>query len=147
MRMISTRLAALALGVVAVTGMAQSVGEQNLIAQDKKQVAELATEANKACGTHIAMSVDYASFKGWKTDPANTNAQSPYSYFQNVTEALESVCGTDAGKTGVQSKIKSVTVFRGGSESESLQGGAFKYTVPFGSGTSQQIAKWLNDHL
>ena len=134
-------------GVASVVCMAQTVGEQNLIAQDKKQVADLAAEANKACGTHIPMSVNYASFQGWKTNAANTNQQSPYSYFQNVTEALESVCGTDAGKAGVQAKIKSVVVFQGGSESESLAGGAFKYTVPFGQGTSQQIAKWLNDHM
>ena len=127
--------------------MAQTVGEQNLIAQDKKQVAELAAEANKACGTHIAMSVDYASFKGWKTNPANTNQQSPYSYFQNVTEALESVCGTDAGKAGVQAKVKSVVVSEGSSESESLSGGAFRYTVPFGQGTSQAVAAYLNSHL
>ena len=134
-------------GFATLTCLAQSVGEQNLIAQDKKQVAELAAEANKACGTHIAMSVDYASFKGWKTNAANTNQQSPYSYFQNVTEALESVCGTDAGKAGVQAKVKSVTVSEGGSETESLSGGAFHYTVPFGQGTSQAVAAYLNAHL
>ena len=135
------------LAVVTISGWSQSVGEQNLIAQDKKQVADLTAEANKACGTHIVMSVNYPSFSGWKTNTANTNQQSPYSYFQNVTEALESVCGTDAGKAGVQAKIKSVTVFQGASEAENLQSGAFKYTVPFGQGTSQQIAKWLNSHL
>ena len=145
----SLKIAALSMLVVSLasTCFAQSLGESNLIAQDKTQVASLAAEANKACGTHISMSVDYASFHGWKTNTANTNQQSPYSYFQNVTEALESVCGTDAGKAAVQSKIKSVVVYQGASESESLQGGAFKYTVPFGQGTSQAIVAYLNAHM
>ena len=145
----SLRAVALSMAFVSLasTSFAQSLGESNLIAQDKTQVAGLAAEANKACGTHISMSVDYASFHGWKTNAANTNQQSPYSYFQNVTEALESVCGTDAGKAAVQAKIKSVVVFQGASESESLQGGVFKYTVPFGQGTSQAITKYLNDHM
>ncbi len=133
--------------LLAMTCGAQSLGEKNLIAQDKTQVAELAAEANKACGTSIPMSVDYASFHGWKEDATNTNQQSPYSFFQNVTEALESVCGTDDGKKSVQAKIKSVTVSHASAESESLQGGAFHYSTPYQGGTSQTIVKWLNGHL
>ena len=143
------RSASLSLAVLALasTCLAQSVGEANLIAQDKAQVASLAAEANKACGTHISMSVDYPSFRGWKTDASNTNQQSPYSFFQNVTEALESVCGTDAGKTAVQGKIKSVVVSHAASESETLQGGAFHYSVPYQGGTSQTIVQYLNAHM
>ena len=140
-------VAALTVCLVAMTCGAQSLGERTLIAQDKKQVAELAAEANKACGTNIPMSVDYASFQGWKTDSTNTNQQSPYSFFQNATEALESVCGTEDGKKSVQAKIKSVTVSHAAAESESLQGGAFHYSTPYQGGVSQTIVKWLNAHL
>ena len=147
--MIPSKSVALSLAFLSLasTCLAQSLGETNLIAQDKKQVADLAAEANKTCGTHLGMAVDYASFHGWKTDSTNTNRQSPYSFFQNVTEALESVCGTDAGKAAVQGKIKSVTVSHAASESESLQGGAFRYAVPYQGGTSQTIVQYLNAHM
>ena len=134
-------------GLMVMTGSAQNLGERGLVAQDKKQVAELAAEANKACGTNIPMSVDYSSFQGWKTDSTNTNQQSHYSFFQNVTEALESVCGTDDVKKSVQAKIKSVTVSHAAAESESLQGGAFHYSTPYQGGVSQTIVKWLHGHL
>ena len=135
---IALMLAALPLGFA----VAQAQGS----AQDKTEVAEHAAETNKTCGTHIAFSVDYASFAGLKDDPKNANQQSAWAYFANVTDALNSICGTDAGKAMV-AKIKAVTVSHGPAEAESMAGGTFHYVVPTAGASYPTIVQWLNKHL
>ena len=115
-------------------------------AQDKTEVAEHAAETNKTCGTHIAFSVDYASFAGLKDDPKNANQQSVWAYFANVTDALNSICGTDDGKK-MAAKIKAVTVSHGPTEAESMTGGTFHYTVPTAGASYPTIVQWFNKHL
>ena len=116
-------------------------------AQDKTEVAEHAAETNKTCGTHIAFSVDYASFAGIKDDPKNANQQSVWAYFANVTDALNSICSTDDGKKMVQAKLKAVTVSHGATEAETMSGGTFHYTVPSAGAGYPTIVQFLNKNL
>ncbi|WP_419805976.1 hypothetical protein [Terriglobus sp.] len=137
-------LAALPLGT---TAYAQSLEQKNMIAQDKIQVAQYAAETNKKCGTNIAFSVDYPSFAGIKSDPDNLNQQSPWAYFANVTDALNSVCNTNEGKAAVKAKIQKVVVSHAKEESESLNGGLFHYNVSYKVHTVQSVEEWLNKNL
>ncbi len=141
------RTVSVLLALPLIAAQAQTLEQKNMIAQDKVEVAEHAAATNKTCGTHIAFSVDYPSFAGIKTDPDNANQQSPYAYFANVTDALDQVCGTPAGKASVQAKIKSVVVSHAKSESESLQGGTFHYNVPYAGASYPTIIAWLNKNL
>jgi hypothetical protein len=136
-----------ALLVCAATSFAQTIQQRDMIAQDKGEVASLAKEANDACGTHINFSVDYSTFSDVKTAPENANQQSPYSFFQNVTDALGMVCGTPAGKAAVQAKLKAVVVTHSKTESETFSNGTFHYAVPYTGATVQTVADFLRSKL
>ena len=126
---------------------AQSLKQREMIASDKVQVAEHASDANKACGTSINFSVDYSTFSDVLTSPDNPNQQSPWAFFANVTDALAIVCGAPEGKAAVQAKIKSVVVTHATKESESLSGTTFHYAVPYNGAGVQTIVKYLKDTL
>lgn len=126
---------------------AQTLAQKNMIAQDKIQVAERAAATNKKCGTDIKFSMDYPTFYNIKGDPTNPNDQSPWAFFANVTDALDSVCGTDDGKAAVKAKIHSVVVSHATAESESMSGGTFHYSVPYNGAGVQTIIAWLGKNL
>ena len=132
------------LTLLATGAAAQSIKQKDMIAHDREKVASLAQEANQACGTQVKFSVDYASYSKVLDDENN---QSPWAYLANVTDAFKQVCRTDAGKQGIQQKIKSVTVSNGETESESLSGGTFKYQVPYRGHSPATVVKWLQSNL
>ena len=59
---------------------AQSLAQREMIAQDKTTVAEHLAAANKACGSHVTLTVDYATFADVRTSPDNPNQQSPWAF-------------------------------------------------------------------
>ena len=123
---------------------AQSIKQKDMIAHDKEKAASLAKEANDACGTQVKFSIDYASYSKVLDDDNN---QSPWAYLANVTDAFKTVCRTDAGKQGIQQKIKSVSVANGETEIESLSNGAFRYQVPYRGHSPATVVKWLQSNL
>ena len=123
---------------------AQSLKLKEMMSRDKEKVASLAKEANQACGTQIAFQVDYATYSRVLDDDNN---QSPWAYLANATDALKKVCRSDAGKQAVQSKIKSVVVSNGANESESLDGGVFRYQVPYRGHSPATVVNWLQSNL
>jgi uncharacterized protein (DUF2252 family) len=76
------------------------------------------------------------------------NDQRPWAYLANATDALKQVCRSDAGKQAVQAKIKRVIVANGASEAEeSLDGGVFRYQVPYRGHGPATVVKWLQANL
>lgn len=131
------------LTVVSTAG-AQTLKQKEMIAKDREKVASLAKEANQACGTQIAFQVDYATYSRVAEDENN---QSPWAYLANATDALKQVCRSDAGKQAVQGKIRSVVVSNGTTEAESLEGGVFRYQVPYRGHSPATVVKWLQANL
>ena len=129
---------------IASPAAAHNVKMKDMIASDREKVSSLAKEANQACGTSIAFSVDYASYAKIFEDENN---QRPWAYLANVTDAFKSLCRTDAGKQAIRDKIKAVTVVNAASESESLSSGTFRYTVPYSGHSPASVVKWLQTNL
>ena len=75
------------------------------------------------------------------------NNQRPWAHLANATDALRQVCRSDAGKQAVQAKIKRVIVANGASEAESLDGGVFRYQVPYRGHGPATVVKWLQANL
>lgn len=130
--------------MVAPSASAQSLKQKEMISRDKEKVASLAKETNQACGTQIAFQIDYATYSRVAEDDNN---QSPWAYLANATDALKQVCRSDAGKQAVQAKIRSVIVSNGASEAESLDGGVFRYQVPYRGHSPATVVKWLQANL
>ncbi len=133
-----------AAAVVASPASAQSIKFKDMVAGDKEKVASLAKEANQACGTQIAFSVDYPSYSKIFDDDNN---QRPWAYLANVTDAFKSVCRTDAGKEAIRGKIKSVSVANASEETETLTNGTLRYTVPYSGHAPATVVKWLQSNL
>lgn len=130
--------------MVASGADAQSLKQKEMISRDKEKVASLAKETNQACGSQIAFQIDYATYSRVAEDDNN---QSPWAYLANATDALKQVCRSDAGKQAVQAKIKSVIVSNGASEAESIDGGVFRYQVPYRGHSPATVVKWLQANL
>ena len=127
---------------------AQSVGQQQLIANSKTQVAEHLASTNKTCGSNIKMNVDYASFSDVSTSPDNPNQQAPWAFIVNVTDALDSFCSSGPeAKTAVQTKLKMVTVMHAKTESETFSNGTLHYAVPYNGAGYSTITKFLMSNL
>jgi hypothetical protein len=139
----STALCA-TLAVCSLAAKAQNLKLRELFAHDREQVASLARGANQACGTNIAFSVDYSTYDKVLDDDNN---QRPWAYLANATDALKSVCSSDEGKKAVQEKIKTVVVSHGDSETESLNAGTFRYSVPYSGHAPQTVIAWLKSNL
>lgn len=137
-------LAVAATMVSCLPAQAQNLRQQTMIAADMPKVAELAREANQACGSQIEFRVDYPSFARVLDDDNN---QRPWAYLANATDALKRVCRSDAGKQAVQAKIKIVTVANGDTETKSLQGGEFRYAVPYRGHSPATVISWLEANL
>lgn len=126
----------------------QTLAQKNMIADDKPVVAERAAETNKKCGSHIAFSMDYPTFYGVKTDPTNPNDQSPWAFFADATDALNTICQTDDGKASVQAKIKAVVVSHAASASQTLTNGTLHFYVPYsGNNIIQNLVTFLEENL
>lgn len=123
---------------------AQSLKQKEMITRDREKVASLARETNQACSTQIAFQIDYATYSRVLDDDNN---QSPWAYLANATDALKQICRSSEGKQAVQSKIKSVVVSNGESESESLNNGVFRYQVPYRGHSPATVVKWLQANL
>ena len=137
---------ATALCLATAAGSAQDLAARDKIAQDKTNLAQYATRVNSACGTHIAFSIDYASYTG-KTPAAGVRQQSYEAYLENAGDALINICVTPAGKAAVAQKIHAV---RGGyaeSEQYTLAGGVFTYKTGFGGGSVAAPEKYLKAQL
>ncbi|UST52518.1 hypothetical protein NF681_00640 (plasmid) [Comamonadaceae bacterium OTU4NAUVB1] len=127
--------------MVASGADAQMLKQKEMISRDWEKVASLAKETNQACGTQI----DDANYSRVAEDDNN---QSPWAYLANATDALKQVCRSDAGKQAVQAKIKRVIVANGASEAEeSLDGGVFRYQVPYRGHGPATVVKWLQANL
>jgi hypothetical protein len=124
--------------------LAQSLKLKEVFADDRPRVAELASQANAACGSNIQFSVDYDSYSQLLADDNN---QKPWAYLANATDALKRVCQSPEGKQAVQAKIKSVVVSNGANESESLTNGVFHYTVPYAGHSPATVVQWLQSNL
>ena len=138
---------AVLLTVLAASVEAQDLKTREVITSSKTQVAEHLASTNQKCGTHITMNVDYSTFSDVLTAPENANQQSPWAFVLNVTDALDSLCGTPDGKAAVQSKIKAVNVKHATTESESLTGTTFNYAVPYTGAGVQTIVAYLQGKL
>ena len=126
---------------------AQDLKTREVITKSKTEVAEHLASTNQTCGTHITINVDYNSFSDVLSAPENTNQQAPWAFIVNVTDALDSLCGTADGKAAVQAKIKSISVKHAKTESESLNGSNFSYAVPYTGATVQTIYAYLQSKM
>lgn len=144
MRNMVSAMAAIAVTAMSMPAQAQGLAVRQLAVGERGKVAELSRDANAACGTNIAFSIDYSTYAGALDDDNN---QSPWAYLANVTDALKSICRTDEGRQAVAAGIRSVIVSNGQSERESLDGGTFRYTVPYSGHSPQTVVSWLKDNL
>lgn len=139
--------AAFACIVAASSTQAQDLKTRAVITNSKTQVAEHLASTNQTCGTHITMNVDYSTFSDVLSAPENTNQQAPWSFIVNVTDALDTLCGSADGKAAVQAKIKTITVKHAKTESESLSGTTFSYAVPYTGASVQTILTYLQGKM
>ena len=114
-------LAALAM-VCSAAANAQTLDQRTKYAQDREQLAQYAKRVNAACGTHIAFSINYASY---------TNAPAP------AASVRKAVAG----------KIKSVVGMFTEGEEESLSNGVFTYKIGWSGGNVDNPENWLKAHL
>lgn len=134
-------------GVLSVCGMAgaQNLGERDKVNQDKVQLAQYSKRVNQACGTHIAFTIDYASYLG-KTD-SGVRMQSPTEYLMNAGDAIINICTSTAGKAAVAQKIHEVRGALGTAEEYALSGGIFTYKTSYKGGSVAAPEKYLKAQM
>ena len=127
---------------------AQSLKQREMIANDKKQVAEHLASSNKTCGSNVQINTDYSTFADVETSPENPNQQSPWAFITNVTDAMDSLCrSSPEAKEAVATKLKTVNVRHATTESESYSNGVLTYAVPYQGASYQKIMELLRDKL
>ncbi|WP_419804656.1 hypothetical protein [Terriglobus sp.] len=133
---------------LAASAGAQSLKQREMIANDKKQVAEHLAAANKTCGSNVQINTDYSTFADVETSPDNPNQQSPWAFIVNVTDAMDSLCrSSPEAKEAVATKLKTVNVRHAAAESESYSNGVLTYAVPYQGTSYQKIMALLRDKL
>ncbi len=138
---------AVAATMFAMCGLAtaQDLAQREKFDQDKVQLAQYAKRVNQACGTHIAFSINYASYAG-KSDPS-VRMQSPTEYLMNAGDAIINICTSAAGKAAVAAKIQQVHGALGGGEEYNLAGGVFTYKTSYKGGSVDAPEKYLKAHM
>ena len=127
---------------------AQSLRQRELIAEDKKQVAERLARANKTCGSDVKLTADYNTFSDVMTSPDNPNQQSPWAFIANATDAMDTLCrGSDEGKTAIQQKLKLIQVSHAKEQSLKFTNGTLNYAVAYNHSNVDTIVQFLKDNL
>ncbi len=127
---------------------AQSLKQRELIAEDKKQVAERLARANQTCGSDVKLTTDYNTFSDVTTSPDNPNQQSPWAFIANATDAMDTLCrGSDEGKTAIQQKLKVIQVSHAKEQSLKFTNGTLNYAVTYNHSNVETIVKFLKDNL
>lgn len=147
-RTLQLAFAAAALAASAAsTVAAQNLEQRTKYAQDREQLAMYAKRVNQACGTHIAFSINYASYANAPAPAASVRVQSPTEYLMNAGDAIINICTSETGKQAVAGSIKSVVGMYTNGEEESLSNGVFTYKVGYTGGNVDSPEKWLKAHL
>ncbi len=148
MKLVASALCTAFVLTTACVAHAQTLAQREMIAQDKKQVAEHLASANKTCGSNVQIVTDYSTFADVKTAPENTNQQSPYAFIVNTTDAMDDLCrSSPEAKQAIVTKLKTIKVRHAATESESFAGGVLSYAVPYTGATVQTIEAFLRDKL
>ncbi len=137
-------LMALAGAAACVSASAQTFQQR----QDRDQVSEHIADANRTCGTNVALTVDWNSFAGAKSAPENTNAQSAWAFIVNATDALDAVCRESAeDKAMIANNLRAIRVSHTAAEQMSYRNGVLTYGVPYTGAAYNTLEKYMLNNI
>ena len=125
---------------------AQILKQREGIAADKETIASDAKTLNITCASHIAVSVDYDSYKAAGGVDEDHNA--PWKDCRNTSDPMEQMCGgSDEAKASIGQKIDKVVCGWSAKEEISLQGKTLHYSTPYGAGNPIHVKEFLEKNL
>jgi hypothetical protein len=124
------------------------LAEQRRMQYEDEELAKEVAWTDKKCGTKLAWSIDWESFK--KVDFLASN-YSVHGYCDGVLSGLERVCGDADGKAAVKSTVKKVVCQHAGkpkAQSLSLSKGTLTWSFGWeGANAADVTHAWLLNNL